>query len=35
LDELINIRFEEKDNKEMWIGTDDPKLKIKELYNII
>ncbi len=34
MDELINIKFEGED-KEIWVETDDPKLKIKELYTII
>jgi hypothetical protein len=34
MDELINIKFEGEE-KEIWVETDDPKLKIKELYTII
>ena len=34
MDEIIRIKFEDE-KKEIWVETDDPKLKIKELYNVI
>ncbi len=36
MDELIKIKFDDElsEKKKLWIVTDDPKLKIKELYNL-
>ena len=34
MDELIKKKFE-NEKKKLWILTDDPKLKIKELYNLL
>ena len=35
LDELIKIKIEDENSekRKLWIETDDPKIRIKELYN--
>ena len=37
MDELIKIKFDDElsEKKKLWIVTDDPNLKIKELYTIL
>ena len=37
MDELIKIKFENENlgKRKIWIETDDPKIKIKELYDLI
>ena len=37
MDELIRIKFENENlgKRKIWIETDDPKIKIKELYDLI
>ncbi len=37
MDELIRIKFENEneEKRKIWIETDDPKIKIKELYDLV
>ncbi len=37
MDELIKIKFENEneEKRKIWIETDDPKIKIKELYDLV